>query len=97
MERITDKHLQASVDRLNRLTNSPAKPWAAGSDGQPAAQLRNSHLSFCNGGVCVHRMHNASGGVSTPCLPYHTTRRETYTALQAFIGGIEFAKHGSAA
>ena len=85
--RITEKHLQAIVDRLNRITGSPAAPYIEGK-----AQIGNYHLSHAYGGVCLHRMHNEGGGVSSPLSTGHITKRELQGLLYAFISGIESAK-----
>lgn len=83
MNRITEKHLQAIVDRLNRITGSPALPYVDGK-----AQIGNYHISHAYGGVCLHRMHNEGGGVSSPLSTGHITKRELAGLLHAFIAGI---------
>lgn len=84
MHRITDKHLQARIDWLNKITGSPVEPY---TDGK--AQVGNYHLSHAYGGVCLHRMHNESGGVSSPLSSGHVPKRELSGLLDAFIKGIE--------
>ena len=85
MTRITNKQLDAIADRLNKLTNSPASPYIDGK-----AQIGNYHISHANGGVCLHRMHNENGGVSSPLSSGHVTKRELASMLYAFIAGINF-------
>ena len=85
--RITESQLQSIVDRLNRITGSPAAPYADGK-----AQIGNYHLSHAYGGVCLHRMFNDGGGVSSPLSCGHTTKRELATMLYAFIAGIDSVK-----
>lgn len=85
--RITESQLQSIVDRLNRITGSPAAPYIDGK-----AQIGNYHLSHAYGGVCLHRMHNDGGGVSSPLSCGHTTKRELATMLYAFIAGINSVK-----
>lgn len=87
MNRITENHLQAIVDRLNRITGSPAAPYIDGK-----AQIGNYHLSHAYGGVCLHRIHNEGGGVSSPLSTGHITRRELAGLLHAFIAGIDTVK-----
>lgn len=91
-QRITDKQLQAIVDRLNRVTGSPAAPYIDGK-----AQIGNFHLSHAYGGVCLHRMYNESGGVSSPLSTGHITKRELAGLMYAFLAGIEFARQEVAA
>lgn len=83
MNRITEKHLQAVVDRLNRITGSPIAPYIDGK-----AQIGNFHLSHAYGGVCLHRMYNDGGGVSSPLSTGHITKKELAGLLHAFIAGI---------
>lgn len=85
--RITESQLQSIVDRLNRITCSPAAPYIDGK-----AQIGNYHLSQAYGGVCLHRMHNDGGGVTSPLSCGHTTKRELATMLYAFIAGIDSIK-----
>lgn len=83
MNRITGKHLQAIVDRLNRITGSPSAPYVDGK-----AQIGNYHISHAYGGVCLHRMYNDGGGVSSPLSTGYITKRELANLLYAFIAGI---------
>lgn len=84
MSRITEKDLQAIVDRINRITNSPAVPYIDGK-----AQIGNYHISHAYGGVALHRMHNENGGVSSPLSTGHIPKRELAALMYAFINGIE--------
>ena len=84
--RITEAMLQSRVDRLNKLTNSPAQPYTNGK-----ANIGNFHLSHAYGGVCLHRMCTDGGGVTAPLIGGHVSKRELYDALCAFISDIEFA------
>lgn len=83
MSRITEKQLQAIIDRINTITINPAKPYIDGK-----AQIGNYHLSHSYGGVCLHRMHNESGGVSDTFQCGHVTKRALADRLYAFIAGI---------
>ena len=89
--RITDSMLEARVKRLNELTNSPATPYTQ-ADGRAVANVGNFHLSYAYGGVCLHRMANPSGGVSTPIISYHTTKRELFDRINSYMDGIMFAQ-----
>jgi len=83
MNRVTEKQLQAVVDRLNRITNSPMSPYL-GSKAQPG----NYHLSHAYGGICLHRMVNEGGGVSSPLSTGHIPKRELLNLMHAYISGI---------
>jgi len=92
MERTTQKHLEALCDRLNKLTNSPMKAYEKDSDGKYVAQIGNFHLDMAYGGVMLVRMQNSGGGVNCPIGQGHTTKRELYEKLSAYIAGIESVK-----
>ena len=83
MQRITEKQLQAVVDRINRITNSPAEPYINGK-----AQVGSYHISYAYGGVCLHRIANEGGGVSSPLSSGHVPKRELYNLMQSFISGL---------
>ncbi len=88
--RITDSMLEARVRRLNELTGSPMSPYST-IDGRSVANIGNFHLSYAYGGVCLHRMANEDGGVRTPIISYHTTKRDLFDLINAFMDGIQFA------
>jgi len=84
MNRVTEKQLEAIVDRINRITGSPPAPYIDGK-----AQIGNYHLSHAYGGVCLHRMYNAGGGVTSPLSTGHIPKRELAGLMYAFINGLE--------
>ena len=92
--RITRKHLEPVVARLNRLTNSPASPWTLGEDGKRRANIGNYHLSQAYGGFSLHRMVNESGAVSDVFYCGHVPARDLYNQLHALLRGIEFGREG---
>lgn len=92
--RTTIKTLQYLVDRINQLTGSPTKPYLRVDGDKLVAQIGNYHLSQAYGGVCLHRMHNDGGGVTTPLIWGHVPKRELEIALRAFISGLEIEKGG---
>jgi hypothetical protein len=87
--RITERDLQGVVDRINRVTNSPAAPYAKDETGRMRAQVGNYHISHAYGGVCLHRMFNEGGGVSTPLCSGHVPKRELYNLMHAYLRGME--------
>ena len=91
--RITIANLQAVVDRINRVTGSPSTPWRREGD-RNRANIGNYHLSHAYGGVCLHRMANEGGGVTTPLGSGHVPKRELYEQLHAFARGLEMAREG---
>mgnify|MGYP001279532175 CR=1 FL=1 len=87
MNRITESDLQAKIDRLNKITNSPANPYTNGK-----ANVSCYHISHAYGGVCLHRMYNDSGACTTPLIGGHVSKRELAGLLDAYISGIESTK-----
>jgi len=85
MKRITIKQLEQLCDYLNELTGNPAKPW---NDGR--ASIGNFHLSQAYGGVCLHQHVNPSGGITTPLIHGHVSKRELFDLMHAFIKGLQF-------
>ena len=81
--RVTQSHLQAVVDRINRITGSPTIPYIGN-----IAQVGNYHLSGAYGGVCLHRMHNLGGGVSSPLSIGHISKRQLLDLMYAYIQGL---------
>lgn len=90
--RITNKMLELKVEYLNEITGNPKAPYSKGKDGKHRANIGNYHLSFAYGGVCVHKMHNEGGGVTTPIVRYHVKKRELYEKLCSYIDGINYGK-----
>ena len=87
MNRITDKDLIAVVARINRVTNSPDKPYV---DGKPQAGCY--HLSHAYGGVALYRMALPMPLPSAHIFYGHGTKRELYDKMQAWLAGYELAK-----
>ena len=86
--RITLKQLEAQIEQLNSITNSPQSPWTQGADGKLTANTGNYHLSRGYGGYCVHRMANEKGGVTTPITHHHVPKRNLFNGLTAYIAEI---------
>jgi len=81
--------LQSLIERINTATNSPATPYTR-IDGKLTANIGNFHLSQAQGGVCVHRMANDAGGVTTPIWHGHIIKKEAEAKMRAFLAGLEF-------
>lgn len=90
--RTTLKTLETLCRWINERTNSPLEPYTKSEDGRIKANIGNFHLSHAYGGVCLHRMHNESGGVTTPLIHGHVPKRELETAMRAFLSGLEAAQ-----
>lgn len=90
MGRIADRHLQALCDRLNKLTNSPAKTYALNESGKRCAHIGNFHIGSAYSGVQLQRIANDAGGITTPLGGGYGTKRALYEKMSAFIAGLEF-------
>tara|TARA_R110002126_G_scaffold24025_3_gene84147 strand:+ start:2224 stop:2487 length:264 start_codon:yes stop_codon:yes gene_type:complete len=87
MQRIKISDLENAATRLNELLDRPLKPWI-----DRKVQIGNFHISQAYGGCCVHEMVGPGGGIRTPIMHGHVSKRECYDALQAFIAGATLAK-----
>ena len=85
---ITIKFLEAQVNRLNILTNSPLVPYVKSGE-RYVAQIGNYHLSGAYGGHALHRMGNQGGGISDVFSCGHVTKRDLSNRISAMIAGIE--------
>ena len=90
--RITQKDLEYQVETINRITNSPDKPYDMSREGSGRANIGHYHLSYAYGGVNLHRMVNDGGGITTPLGGGYWTKRELYQKLNAFIAGLSTCK-----
>jgi hypothetical protein len=95
MKRVTEKQLQAVVDRINTMTNSPKEPYYVTYSGVFVSSVGNYHLSYAYGGVALHRMVNEVGGVSDVFSRGHMPKRELLELMYAFITGYDAAKEGN--
>lgn len=88
MRTISIRDVRAVIDMINQLTDSPAKPYTRDEGGKFTANVGNYHLSEAYGGYSLHRMAQG-GGIHDVFYCGHTTKRELYYRMQAFISGLE--------
>ena len=88
--RITQKDLQATCDRINRMLDKPLEPYAR-IEGKLVANVGCYHLDNANGDVALYQMASEGGGVRD-ILDGHMPKRDLYERMQAFIKGIEEVK-----
>jgi hypothetical protein len=86
--RITDRHLKATVDRINRVTKSPEHSYTRTETGH-RANVGNYHLDYAYDGVQLVRMACESGSIHVVLATGYTTKRACYEAMQSFIAGLE--------
>lgn len=88
MQRITEKQLESLCSYINELTCSPSEPYSRDETGKLKANIGNYHISHAYGGVCLHRMLNEGGGIRTPLVSGHVTKRELYNAMQSYVKAL---------
>jgi len=95
-QRITEKKLQLSVDRLNRLTSNHLCPFTTSVNALGVkvmtANVGTYVLSYAYGGVCLNQIDNESHGVRSIISGYQT-KRDLYYRLSAFIFGVELRNY----
>lgn len=87
--RITEAHLKAEVEWLNKMTGNPTYPYTRDDSGQLKANIGNYHISHAYGGVCLHQMVNEGGGVRDIFNCGHITKRDLAERISAYMLGIE--------
>lgn len=88
---ITQKQLEAIVERINVLTDSPIETYI--NDGTKyVSQVGNFHLSWAYGGVSLHRIVNDKGGISDVFSCGYVPKRDLDNRMWAFITGLSHAK-----
>lgn len=93
MDRITIKHLEAVVSRINKLTNSPSTYWNEG-EGKRTININHFHLDGAYGGYALCRTVNDAGGVTDIFRVGNVSKRELYELMHAFMIGLEFNQQG---
>jgi hypothetical protein len=83
--KITKRDIEAVVERINRVTNSPLTPYTR-REGRLIANIGNYHLDSAYGGYSLHRMNNEAGGIESIIPGYHS-KRDIYNRMQAFVAG----------
>ena len=89
--RITDKHLDGMVDRLNELTGNPVTSYTT-IDGKLKANIGNYHTYHAYSGVELHQMMNEGGGVNVISRDGCGTKRQLYTFLESLIMGLKLGE-----
>ena len=89
------KTLEKICELINTATGSPLTPYTRTESGL-VANLGNFHLSGAYGGVCVHRMHNQSGGVTEPIWSGHISKGKAEVKMRAYLAGLEMPKKETA-
>lgn len=86
--RITMKDLEAQVKRINLITKSPLESYTKHTNGKLTANIGNYHLSGAYGGFALHRMQSSGGGITDVLGSGHTSKRELFLMIRAYIEGL---------
>lgn len=89
MTRITEQHLLATINRLNRLTGANPAAWTRRKNGALIANVGTYYLDYGFRGVSLAHILNAQGGIRQPFGPRTWTKRELADLLDAYIAGME--------
>lgn len=88
-DRVTEKQLQAIVNRINRETKSPASACAKDDSGHYKAQVGAYCLDNAYGGWSLARIVNEAGGQSDVLSCGKVPKRELASLMHAFLRGLE--------
>ena len=78
--RITQKDLEALVKRINKIH---------GFDNPEYSEVGSYDLSYAYGGVSLHKYESEHGAVSEVFRCGHTTKKDLYFRMNAYITGLE--------
>jgi hypothetical protein len=85
---VTQKQLEAVVERINTITKSPIETWKRDKNNKLKAQIGNYHLYGAYGAVALHRIVSDGGGVEE--IIHLGTKRELLNCMWAYISGLTF-------
>ena len=93
MDRITIRHLRTLCVRLNNMTNMPLEAYRKEGNGY-VPNPGNFHIDEAYGGYALYRMSMEGTGETDVLKTGHTSARNLYEQIHAFIRGIDFVKDG---
>lgn len=90
--RIKNSDLEHLVRRINEIQGTPAEPWTRTEDDagntRIKANIGNYHIDGAYGGVCLHKMLSAGGGVRDVFGCGFVPKRDLYNRMSALIAGL---------
>jgi hypothetical protein len=92
MTRITEKQLQAVVDRINRTLGTPMAPYSKDADGKYLPCGSAYLLDMAYGGYALHQMMPTGSGERDTLGCGHVTKRELWDRMHTFLTGLDAAK-----
>ena len=90
MNRITQKDLEATVNRINQTANMPMNAYTRIGE-RNVANIGHYYVSGAYGGVQLLQIVNEGGGVRAITSGY-CPKRELYYQMHAFLRGLEACK-----
>jgi hypothetical protein len=92
MQRINRKQLESKASIINTLTKSPQASYAK-IDDKYLPNVGNYHIDGAYGGFALYRIMCENGSVENVFNTGHTSARELFNLMQAFIIGIQTAQN----
>ena len=89
MTRITERDLEALVERINRTAGTPTEMYTRNPDGTFTPNARNYHLSGAYGGYALHQLGGEGTGTRDVLGSGHVPKRELYNRMSAYVNGLE--------
>lgn len=87
MNRITNKHLEFKVERINTAMDTPQQPYTQTDSGHKP-NARCYHLSYAYGGVALHQMCDEGTGIHDISRQGHVTKRELANFMDGMLAGV---------
>lgn len=86
--RTTQKHLDAKIETINRITGQPSTYGTKTKDGGFEINVGHYHLDKAYGGHQLVQTVNDGGGLTCPCGYGRHTKSQMAAILDAFIAGL---------
>ena len=86
MQRITERQLKGSIERLNIITGNPVEPYISNPETKRyEPQAGCYHLDIAYGGYRLVRMSSKTGCSGVSDITGRGTKRELYEQIHAMI------------
>jgi len=95
MTRITDKHLDGLLARLNRLAGTPLDYCTKQADGSITINIGHFHIARAYGGCQLVQTTTSGGGIRTVIGSGFVPKRAVYDLTYAYLMGLEAGKGGA--
>jgi len=87
--KVTQRDLEAAVERLNRLTGHQLAPYTKLDNGKHVPNAGNYHLDYAYSGVKLVQMCDEGTGIKNVLSMGYETKKNCYNAIHSYIKGIE--------